>query len=66
MKITRRGWIVIWVTVMMIISLFTYATRDVCYVGEGGNALGYGSCMEMIDNVIEQGKRNGTQTNDNN
>ena len=51
--ITRRGWIALWVTVGIVISLFTYATRDVCYVGESGNWLGYGSCTKMIDNVIE-------------
>jgi hypothetical protein len=33
----------------LFLSLFTYATRDVCYVGEGGNALGYGSCLKMIE-----------------
>ena len=39
----------------IVISLFTYATRDVCYVGDGGNALGYGSCSTMIDQVITNG-----------
>jgi hypothetical protein len=39
----------------LILSLFTYATRDVCYVGEGGNALGYGSCLKMIDEVTGYG-----------
>lgn len=36
---------------ILLITLFSYATRDVCYVGEGGNALGYGSCSKMIDNL---------------
>jgi hypothetical protein len=37
--------------------LIGYATRDVCYVGsEHGNAFGYGSCNEMIDRVIGEGK----------
>lgn len=40
----------------LLLSLFTYATRDVCYVGEGGNALGYGSCLKMIDEVTGYGK----------
>jgi len=35
----------------LLLSGFTYATRDVCYVGEGGNGLGYGSCSKMIDEV---------------
>lgn len=39
----------------LLLSLFTYATRDVCYVGEGGNALGYGSCSKMIDEVTGYG-----------
>ena len=39
----------------LLLSLFTYATRDVCYVGNGGNALGYGSCSQMIDEVITNG-----------
>lgn len=38
----------------LILSLFTYATRDVCYVGEGGNALGYGSCLKMIDEGVKK------------
>jgi hypothetical protein len=39
----------------LLLSLFTYATRDVCYVGEEGNALGYGSCLAMIDEVTGYG-----------
>ena len=39
----------------LLLSLFTYATRDVCYVGNGGNAFGYGSCSQMIDEVIANG-----------
>ena len=52
-KLTRRGWIVLWTLVILLASLFTYATRDVCYVGEKGNALGYGSCSKMLDEVIK-------------
>ena len=53
-NLTRRGWIVlVIVPVILILSLFTYATRDVCYVGtQYGNFLGYGSCTEMIDRVV--------------
>ena len=51
--ITKRGWIVLWVTVGLVVSLFTYATRDVCYVGNmPGNTFGYGSCSKMIDLVV--------------
>jgi hypothetical protein len=39
----------------LLLSLFTYATRDVCYVGESGNALGYGSCLGMIEKVVQNG-----------
>jgi hypothetical protein len=52
MRITQRGWIVLWTIVILFISLITYATRDVCYVGPSGNVLGYGSCSKMIDEVI--------------
>jgi hypothetical protein len=41
-----------WTLAILIVGLFTYATRDVCYVGESGNAIGYGSCSKMIDEVI--------------
>lgn len=48
---------VVFATVVIIISaLFTYATRDTCYVGSNGNAFGYGSCTKMIDEVIKEGK----------
>jgi len=58
MKLTRRGWIVLVVIPAIVATLvFTWATRDVCYVGtEYGNLLGYGSCNDMIDRVIEGGK----------
>jgi len=53
MKLTTKGWIVlVIVPVLILLSVFTYATRDICYVGKGGNFLGYGSCMKMIDQVI--------------
>lgn len=53
MKLTRRGHVVLWATVLLLVSLFTYATRDVCYVGNmPGNFMGYGSCSKMIDLVI--------------
>jgi hypothetical protein len=57
MKLNRRGWIVLVVIPAIVATLFlTWATRDVCYVGESGNFLGYGSCNDMIDRVIEGGK----------
>ena len=55
MKLTRRGHIVLWITVGLLVILFTHATRDVCYVGNmPGNVLGYGSCSAMIDSVVNK------------
>ena len=51
-SVTTRGWFVLWTIVILAVSLFTYATRDVCYVGNAGNALGYGSCEKMLDRVV--------------
>jgi hypothetical protein len=55
-KYVIRRRVVFAVVVMAISALFTYATRDTCYVGEGGNAFGYGSCSKMIDDVIGANK----------
>lgn len=41
-----------WSLAILLVALFTYATRDTCYVGKSGNLLGYGSCAKMIDEVI--------------
>ena len=52
-RLTRRGWIALWLTVALLVSGFTYATRDVCFVGNlPGNVLGYGSCDAMLDAVV--------------
>ena len=51
-SITTRGWLVIWLLVLALTIWFTKATADVCYVGEQGNFLGYGSCSAMIDSVV--------------
>jgi hypothetical protein len=51
-SITTRGWLVIWLMVLAFTIWFTAATADVCYVGEQGNWLGYGSCSTMIDSVV--------------
>jgi hypothetical protein len=51
-SITTRGWLVIWLMVLAFTIWFTAATADVCYVGEQGNWLGYGSCLAMIDSVV--------------
>jgi hypothetical protein len=57
-KLTRRGWIVLVIIPAILAAiLFGYATHDTCWVGtEHGNALGYGSCSEYIDRVIQEGK----------
>jgi hypothetical protein len=36
---------------LLLASLFTYATRDLCWTGSG-----YGSCSVMIDKVISNGR----------
>ena len=51
-SITTRGWLVIWLAVLALTIWFTKATADVCYVGNQGNWLGYGSCSTMIDSVV--------------
>ena len=57
-RLTRRGWIVLVIIPAILAGLlFGYVTRDVCWVGtEHGNALGYGSCSQFLDRVIEEGK----------
>lgn len=55
MKLNKRGVIVMWTLAILIVSLFTYATRDICYVGNmEGNFIGYGSCTKMIDEAIDK------------
>lgn len=55
MKLTNRGWLVlVIIPVLLATLLISYAIRDVCYVGEGGNFLGYGSCSKLIDQVTNQ------------
>lgn len=54
-KLTRRGWIVLVIIPSILLTIFvSWATRDVCYVGDKpyANALGYGSCQKMIDEMI--------------
>lgn len=55
-KLTRRGWIVLVIIPATLLLIFmSYITRDVCYVGDTpyANALGYGSCQKMIDEVTK-------------
>lgn len=58
-RLTRRGWIVLVIIPAILAALlFGYATRDICWVGpEHGNALGYGSCSQWIDRVIQEGNK---------
>lgn len=54
-KYVIRRRVVFAIFVIIVSSLFTYGTRDVCYVGtdkDYANALGYGSCNKMLDEVI--------------
>ena len=50
-KFIRRRRAVAVVIGLLLLSLFTYATRDVCWTGSG-----YGSCEAMIDEVIANGR----------
>jgi len=55
-RLTRRGWIVLVIIPALLIALLvSWATRDVCYVGDKpyANFLGYGSCQKLIDEVIK-------------
>jgi hypothetical protein len=54
-KYVVRRRVVFAIMVLIVSMLFGYATHDVCYVGQpDGNWLGYGSCTQMIDNVLNQ------------
>ena len=54
-KYVIRRRVTLAIVVMIVTSLFTYATRDTCYVGqEYGNVFGYGSCNDMIDRVVNK------------
>jgi membrane associated rhomboid family serine protease len=48
----RRFTVFVIIPVLIALVAFTYVTRDTCYVGADGNWLGYGSCSQMIDKVI--------------
>lgn len=50
-KYVRRRRVVAGVIFLLVLSLFTYAIRDVCWVGNG-----YGSCSAMIDEVVSHGR----------
>jgi membrane associated rhomboid family serine protease len=56
-KFQRRRFIVfVIIPVLIALVAFTYVTRDTCYVGAEGNMFGYGSCSQMIDRIIGEGK----------
>jgi hypothetical protein len=50
-KFVRRRRAVAIVIGLLLASLFTYTTRDLCWTGSG-----YGSCSVMIDEVISDGR----------
>lgn len=45
-RLTKRGKFIAWLFVVLAVALFSYITRDVCWVGNG-----YGSCEIMIDRL---------------
>lgn len=50
-KFVRRRRVVAAIVGALVLGLFTYATRDLCWTGSG-----YGSCSAMIDEVISHGR----------
>lgn len=56
-KYVVRRRVVFAIVILLLTTLFTYATRDTCYVGTDkpySNFLGYGSCTKMLDEVMNQ------------
>lgn len=54
-KYVVRRRVVLAVVILLLTTLFTYTTRDVCYVGtdkEYANFLGYGSCTLMLEDAV--------------
>ena len=47
-RLTRRGRLVMWMTILIIVSVISHATADICWVGNG-----YGSCEALIDSVTK-------------
>jgi hypothetical protein len=51
-RLTRRGKFVVSLLVILAVALFTYVTRDVCWIGTG-----YGSCIaDLYDNRTGGGR----------
>jgi hypothetical protein len=56
-KYVVRRRVVLAVVILLLTTLFTVATKDVCYVGTDkpyANFLGYGSCTLFIDEAVSQ------------
>jgi hypothetical protein len=49
MKLNARGQVVVWTLAICIATIFTVATHDLCYIGDG-----YGSCDKMLDEVVSK------------
>jgi hypothetical protein len=49
----RRFVVFVVIPVLLLLIVFTYVTRDTCYVGTDGNMFGYGSCSQMIERIIK-------------
>ena len=50
-KFVRRRRIVAAIVGALVLSLFTYATRDICWTQSG-----YGSCSQMIEEEANRGR----------
>ena len=61
-RLTNRGWVVlVIIPALLLLCLFTYATRDVCWVGtdkEYAKFLGYGSCEAYMNDYLEWSNNN--------
>ena len=58
-KYVVRRRVVLAIVILLLTTLFTVATKDVCYVGtdkEYSNFLGYGSCNLWLDDAVDGGK----------
>lgn len=59
-RLTKRGrrveTVILVLLALLLMIAFGHFTKDICYVGESGNLLGYGSCEAMIDEVIGENK----------
>jgi hypothetical protein len=47
-RVTRRGWVVLSLLLVLATGWISYETRDICFTGTG-----YGSCSKLIDGITK-------------